>query len=198
MPNPRIIWNGNNLDLPEPPSDFVARPRAKRSLNMSSGKVHSVTLESLAWEGNLLLSRFPPAYRDFEAFVNEWYSWAVQGNQYALTRDSALVYSAAITAQVNAAVTVIVVASTTGLNIGDWIILQHATSPLYHKALISGLTGTVITCTGYPAKFIYPVGSIVRHEHYFPKVICLDDELPVREELGPVWTFDHHWREDAA
>jgi len=199
MANSRIVWNANTLDFPGPLDARSSFDRKSlRSLSMSDGKIHSTNRRLTFFEGRMVMQDFDSA--GFEAGLVAWWAWAVQGKQYAFARDSGKLYDSTAAAQVSIGDTTVQVASTTGVTVGDWMLLLSAAGLAdAHKFLVSALltTPTRIQFTGYASKYLFPVGAVVRHEHYFPKVVSLDDDYPVVEGLA-TWSLDHKFREDGA
>lgn len=196
MANPRIIWNANNLDFPEPLlSDFVAKPHSSRVLSHSDGNVASVALKSLYWEGRILLDKFTDA--QFEADLHAWFSWAVQGKQYAIARDSADVVNTTLTAAATAGDSALVVVSNAGLVVGNRYLLRNIATREEEIVRIFAFGGPNIT-TYAGIKYSHPIGAILRTIHYLPKVVSLDDDFPVVENLSLTWSLNHRFREDAA
>ena len=199
MSQARIVWNSNNLDFPD---NFVsyweAKLKARRTGETpSDGGIHGIQLSSLWFEGFLQSKNFTDS--TIEAALWAWFAWAVQGKQYAIARDLTKMYSANITAILGSGATAATVASTAGPTAGDDIYFKSLTSPDIHKARISSLGGGVtINFVGYPSKYTFASGSLVRHVDYLPKVVSLDSEFPVREENSLSWTLEHRFREDAA
>jgi hypothetical protein len=199
MANPRFIWNANNLDFPDMLSQGTAfRRKSMRSYSFSDGKIAAVARKNTFFEARIVLARFSDA--TFEAALNAWWAWAVAGNQYAFALDSGKVYNSVNGVQVNPGDTTVTVGSTSGVTAGDTMLIMSSLGLAdIHKFVVSGLLTAPprIQFTGFPSKFTFPTGSIVRHAEYFPKLVALDDDFPVEEELT-TWTLDHRCREDAA
>ena len=192
----RIVWNANNLDFPEPLlSDFVAKPHSNRAFAYSDGNVSSVALKSIFWEGRIVLDKFTDA--QFEADLHAWFSWAVQGKQYSVARDSSDVVNTTLTQAQSAGDGVLKVASGTGITVGRRYLLRNVATREEEIVTVSAIAAPDVTLDG-ALWFPHEVGDVLRTQHYLPKVVSLDDDFPVVENKTLTWTFDHRFREDAA
>ncbi len=195
MALPRFIFNSNNLDFPHRISEMRFHPMHRAVLNFSPAGLAAASFSGKQDDLVIRISRFTS--RDFYAQLLTWWQWAGQRKPFAFALDSAKVYSAGITTSSGLSATACIVADNTGISVGDYMRLINVADTGEDFLRVTGTVGsTVVNYVGFPNRFSHPTGSILRHMDYFPKLVAMDDEFPVTEEIAGTFTFDLHAKED--
>ena len=193
MANPRIVWNGNNLDFPVPPSSYRAGRRANRVLEWSDGGVAGSLLKGFWDEVRLGLSNFDS--QSFEDSLRAWWAWAGAGKQWSFALDSGNVQDRTMSSA--STTTAIFLASTAGFVAGNRYLARSATGSFEEVFTVLSITANVsLNISGAtPLKNAYVSGDVVRSLDYYPKVVSLDDQYPVARNIT-TWSLDLSFRED--
>ena len=195
MGKPRIVYDGTNLDFPNPASrPWENKPVAVRSLAISHGKVHSVDLIDQFDRGRLVLENFED--EDFERQLWAWWSWAVRGNVYQVLLDSADAVDTTLDAAAASGQAVIPLTSTVGIVIGTRYKLREAIGDEYEMIEVQSINAGIDVTAAANLKYGYVSGDTFVSRDFLPKVVSLDRVKPWRRNLT-TFTFDHLFREVA-
>lgn len=195
MANPRVVWSGNSLPFPAPPSLYEYRRKSNRNLLFSDGSVSATILRSNYDEVRCVFEKFPDA--QFERDLRAFWSYACQGKPFSFSLDTANEVNKAMTAVSQP--TGVYVPDTAGIIAGIPLLLRQASG--IKEEIVIPLT---VNPTGPPSpnfttttglKYTYAAGDIVRSRDYFPNVVALDSESPISEQIT-TWTLDLRFRED--
>ncbi len=202
----RITYDSKTIDLLIGSDGLQSDYGVERSQNRAgSGKIESIVhhhIQELSFNAHFVES----TYRDLLA----WWSWALQGNEFAFNFDSAKAVNTTLIGAAAAGSSEISLASLSGLTAGYYLIRD--TDGLTFEIVELGSTPTTITdrsdvtitdrsgaalTTSYGValedvlKFGYAEGSLFRHKDYYPAVFTLDTEFnpPKRGEY-----YEHTFR----
>lgn len=193
MPTARFVYNGINVDFTHPPTFFRAPRRANRDLVISDGGVGATNLRHQFDEIYVEFERFTdPA---IEAGLRAFWSWAARGKQYAFMLDTADVVDVALNGSAAAGQAVIPLPNTSGITVGRQYEIREAAGEEFEVITVLSIVANVSVTATTNLVYGYASGDIFRSRGYFPKVISLDSDLPVEEEITG-WSLRHRMRED--
>lgn len=195
MQNPRITWNGNGLDFPNPLTGYLAGTRSRRFLEMSDGKVHATQLRTTFDEVRVELDNFEDV--EFEAKLHAWWAWAKRGEQYAFSLDPSDQVDTTLDAAAAAGQKVVPLTVTTGIVVGSKYRLRQAADHDEEVVHVDSIAAGVSVTARDNLLFSYVGGDLFRSRGYFPKVVAVEADFPVVENRGRTFTLDHTMREDA-
>ncbi len=195
MGNPRITYDGTNLDFPNPASRPWENARnSKRTLIIADSGAHSVSLLHQFDGGRLRLENFESV--DFERELWAWWSWAVRGEVYSVALDSADVIDTTLDASAAAGQDVIPLASTAGIVVGTRYKLRETIGDEEEMIEVQSIDpGVSVTATAN-LKYGYVSGDTFVSRDFLPKVFSLDSVKPWQRNLT-TFTFDHRFHEAA-
>lgn len=194
MGNPRITFDGANLDFTQPASPgWELRPFLRRSLDFTDGKKHAAQLLSIFYRGRLQVEKFTDA--DFERKILSWWSWASRGNEYAVALDSEDQIDTTLDGSAAPAATVIPLTSTTGIVVGGRYRISEAAGHEMEEIEVQSISAGVSVTITVGLKYGYASGDLFRSRDYLPKAVNLDEEPPWKVATATTWTFDHRFQE---
>ena len=193
MANPRIVYDGTNLDFPNPASPpWEDKRDSDRNLVISHGGVHSVSLRNQFDLGRLVLENFED--EDFERELWAWWSWAVRGEAYSVALDSADVIDTTLDGAAAAGQAVIPLTSTAGIVVGTRYKLREAAGDEEEMIEVLSINAGVDVTATANLKYGYVSGDTFVSRDFLPKVVSFDSVKPWRRNLT-TFTFDHRFRE---
>lgn len=205
--HPFIVYDGTTINFPTGPAFFQKRPRSRRTLYISHGKVHSLSLRWIYDFGRLVVENFEDA--EIERQLYAWWSWAVRGNVYQVAfpdPDPLLVDDGVIETTITAVEPP--GSSLLAVTPGDGLLVKKAERYDVREAAGHAFERIATRAIASPPDFVelrrftvtkygYAPGDKITHRGFFPRAVSLDDVQP----WGPVgargFTFDHRFREVA-
>jgi hypothetical protein len=188
MPTPQITYNGRTITFPF--YIYAFQPDYPRNAiqNFAASAVAEVlnvapdVMVSLAarW-----LENANATHATFKRNMFQFFEWAAQGQPWQIALDNTKTAKTSIVAGANAGDSSIVVASTTGLAIGDQCVLRNTTALQLVK--IQNIVGTTITLVE-TLDYIFTNGSTFRHENYWPGRLLTSVKHVIQEK--PPLHFD--------
>ena len=194
MGDPRIVWNGNDLDFPHGVSDLDVRPVDQVSRQSTAGAITETLLGGTWFEGRLSIRRF--SSRGFFRNLMAWWSWARQGNQWAYAHDRTRTVDTTLDGTATAGTKTIPLASTTGIVAGNEYLVWSADRLTFEPVVVDTISAGVSVDAVDDLLNTYASGDIFRDHRYFPKVVSIDDRRPFRELPSLLVEMDMRFRED--
>lgn len=195
MSHPRIIWNGNYLDFPQPLSGFDRRRKAARETAFSaSGRAASV-FEHAFDEAEIALDAFSD--RTFFRALQAWWSWAARGKPYSFALDADDAVSLTLSGAANAGQAIVPLVSTSGIVAGRFYRLRSADSSKEEIIEAASVEENVSVTAAANLLGSYAAGDVLRSEDYFPGVVSLDEMFPAEEKPFLIFEMKHKFREVA-
>ena len=195
MGNPRIIYDGTNLDFPNRTTFFILPQKIRAVRLFSDGGIHATSVRTRFLEGILRLEKFEDL--DFERRLHKWWTWANQGLLYAVARDSSETADTTLDGAAAAAQKTIPLTSTAGITVGQDYRISEANGPNREIVKVASIVGGVSVDATDNLKYTYASADIFRAREFLPKVSNLDDAEPWQPNLGITFSFIHRFREDA-
>lgn len=194
----QIIWNGNSINFPNPLSQYRVMPATgDRVQDVSGGGVVNTNLRHTFDAVRLALDNFSDA--DFYYGMLAWWSWAVQGKQFAFALDSADKVDTTLAASAGVGAVTLTVLHDAGFTNGRRYRIRRIGEPEQEFfTLTSHSSGSPNDTLTIPAlKYSYPSGAIVRSVDYWPSMIYEGaPEFPVMENPGLTYSLSMKLRED--
>jgi len=162
-----------------------------RNQNVSgSGKTETINLygaEEIAVE-----CQFTPA--NYHSLYG-WWSWARQGKHFSFALNSNNSAKTTLDSSATAGDTVIPLTATTGIDVGDVMLLRNATNDdefeIITATSIKPSTSIKISSA---LIFSYPTSSLCRHKDYWPEALSVDESfMPSRTGI-PSTNSDAYYR----
>lgn len=165
---------------------------------MSDGKIHETSLRTTFDIVRIQLANFDDV--DFEADVLAWWAWARAGNQYAFARDLSDKIDTTLNGAAASGQKVIPLTSTAGIVVGTKYKIREAIGNYEENIHVASISAGVSVTARDNLFNSFVSGDIFRSRYYFPKMKAPKEQrdLPVVENQGRVFTFDHTMVEDAA
>ncbi len=185
---PRIIFDTDKIiDLPIGPESIIVRSRHEGSIEYSGSGVYEAVSQYGIDEIMIDVRFQEAAYRQL---YNWWWTWARHRRVFALAMDTTKMASTTLDGSAAAGQKVVPVTATTGLVAGDSIQLRSATTAAREIHLIASVSSGVSVTTTENLLGPLVSGDICRHNHYFPSLICTDEDFePKRSGLWYSHTF---------
>ena len=201
-----IVYDGTTITFPSGAAHFQKRPASLRSLLISHGKVHSVSLRQVYDVGRLIVEKFEDA--EIERQLWAWWSWAVRGNVYQVAApdpDPILAKDGIADTTVNATEPPgsiqIAVPTPDGVDfkpLERYDVSEAAGHEFERVEIKTPLRAALINLKdGTSTKYGYIAGDKIAHRSFFPRAVSLDDAQPWRRNQTTGFTFDHRFREVA-
>ncbi len=199
MGNSVITWNGNALNFPGPltRASGLDVPKAKSKVVMSDGKVHATQVTTLFYEPAIELARFDDA--EFEFKLHAWWSWALQGNQYAFAVDVNNQVDTTLDGAAASGQKVIPLTSTAGIVVGLKYLIREAAGHNFQLVHVNSISAGISVTARDNLQFSFANADIFRSRRYYPKVVNPKGNPPPpwEENPGLTWTLFHRMKEDA-
>lgn len=174
---PRIIYNGNNLDVDADSHELLERSIQQRNINRAPNGVEVINNYGYT-EIDLYIGFDLDIFRDVYTF---WWSWARLGKVFAIAMDSTKTVSTTLDASASAGSTTIPLTSTTGLSVGDECIIESDDGSKREAIKIASISSGVSVEADANLIFSFASGDTFRHHEYYPSMICIDDNwAPVK------------------
>lgn len=193
MAKPRITYDGTNLDFPKLASDWENRRASLRTLKISHGKAHAVSLRNQFDLCRLFLEHFED--KDFERQLYAWWSWAQRGEAYAVALDSADVIDTTLDGAAPAGQDVIPLTATAGIVIGNRYKIREVSGNEEEKIEVASISAGISVTATANLKYGYLSGDTFQSPEFLPKVISLDGVKPWGPSRSIAFTLDHRFRE---
>jgi len=179
MGDPRIVWNGNNLDFPGRLTGWEKHLRTDREFGRSGGGVAVVQMHHHFFEIVVEINNFDNRtfYNDLIAF----WVWAGRGEQFAFALDSAKVANLTLNGAAAAGQKDIPLADTSSVVVGDTYLLREAAGDKMEVIEVASITTNVKAVAVSNLKYGYLTGDVFRATDYFPKLKTPDADLPAEE-----------------
>lgn len=179
----RLSFDGNAVDLLPGESGLLPKYSQARSQNISG----SGARETINFYGDQVLAldfyMTPAAYRKMTA----WWSWARQGNLFALAYDSTRTASTTLASGHGAGSTGLDLTDASGIDAGDELFIQSLAADNQFEVVRVNGSGSPLPIEG-GTLLTYPSGALVRHADYFPSLISLDDKFDPKP-AGENWFY---------
>lgn len=175
-----IVWNGNVLNFPSPPSTYVGRRRSDRIMVVSQGGIPSTSLRNLwdfvdsTWE-NL-------SDRAFERSLRAWYAWAARGRPFSFSLDQADNQFTTLDGGAAAGQAAIPVTDGTGFTVGNSYLIRQDQGDEEEMIVVLTSTASLVTADAN-LKFSYGSGDVLKSRDHHGSMVLLDDDYPVDENL---------------
>lgn len=193
MGNPQMVWNGNTLAFPGPPTLYDWRLRSDRDVTVSGGRV-SATGHRISYdEVRIQLANFED--EAFAAALRAWWAWARRGKQYSFAFDSADVVDLVLNGAAAAGQADIPLANTSSVVVGRRYLLREVQGEEEETIKVASVVTNVKAVADANLKYGYLTGDIFRSLDYFPKMVSQDSDLPLTRALT-TFTLDHLMAED--
>jgi hypothetical protein len=190
---PKIVYNGVTINFPEAPTLYHYRRRSDREFGTSGGGVAGTQLHHQYDQIRLEMQNFDSAA--FEQALHPWWSWAVRGKPYAFALDDSETADTTLDGAAAAGQKVIPLTSTTGITVGKQYVIRELAGHEEELVTIASISAGVSVTAVDNLVFGYLAGDLFRSRDYFPKLVSLDDEFPVRQRIT-TWELSHEARED--
>lgn len=175
---PRIIFDSDKtIDLPIGPESILVKSRHEGSIEYSGSGVYEAVSQYGIDEIMVDVRFQEAAYRQL---YNWWWTWARHRRPFALAMDTTKMASTTLDGTAAAGQKVVPVTATTGLVAGDSIQLRSATTAAREIHLIASVSAGVSITTTENLLGALVSGDICRHNHYFPSLICTDEDFEPR------------------
>jgi hypothetical protein len=176
---PRIIYDGNNIDVLIDGNSLRVTPEAENFVNRSSsGKIETVNLyrlDTYSFEGVCKAD----AERQLYTFFHSWFS---QGKTWAFAMDKNKTASTTLDDAAAADQKTIPLTSTTGIKAGDTMILIPAAGTHREKIKVGKVNAGVSVVACDDLLFAYASGDACRYHEYFPTVKNTDKRFTVTQD----------------
>jgi hypothetical protein len=173
---PRIIFNGQAIDLPVP-YRFQAYPLPSRHVNVSPIGKQDTFLQPRVDIRVITAFDIDDIYftsAERRADLHNFRQWALKGNPWALTMNSMRTVDTTLTLDADGTDTI--VADTSGVLEGE--IYKLTNSYYYERVTVANVSGSTITLAERVLGE-YPVGSKLRDENFFPGCLRSDSRVEI-------------------
>jgi len=183
--DPEIIYAGITLDFPENISAWVRGRPAMVSQDLSAGGVSGAVFEHAFDEVEIeALTDDRDFFRDFQAF----YSHAAQKKEFSFALHNDDKIDTTLDASAASGQKDIPLTSTTDIQVGTFYRLRADNATKEEIIKVASVDPGVKVTAVDNLKFSYDSGDFFRSEDFFPRVILVDSDIPLKEtEFG---TFD--------
>jgi hypothetical protein len=185
----RIYFNDATIDfdIALPGEDF--EPEAgDRKVNRDGDGGAEIILGWVDWNLTLPMLISEDEYNKFMG----WFSWALNGQSFAIAVESTDTYNVTITGASGASEVdpkLITVSNTTGLANGDRLLLRSADRFTFEDVKVASFVASTSITTEWDMLQDYAIGATLRHYRYWPSLF-VDDMKSFRASRQEVYDVD--------
>ena len=191
--NPRIVFSGQTIGFPTPPTAYEYRRRADRESGVSGGGVAATALHHQYDQIRVLMDHFDNLA--FEQRLWAWWSWAARGKAYEFAFDDTEIKDTVLNGAAAAGQKDVPMANTSGITLGKKYVVREIAGEEEELLEVASITTNVKVTAVDNLVYGYASGDIFRARDFFPKMVSLDDDRPWIQNLT-TFTLDHSARED--
>ncbi len=164
---PVITYNSKTITFTERPVKRQVEVRIPRSIQTTISGASEV-LSQPRVDVNVRVELQAVSSPSLLRALENWWAWAMQGNDWTMTLDSTRTVYTSLTTQHAAGATVLMVASASGITTGNYYVVLGG--PSYQVIDVVSIAGTGVTI-GSALDFQFPSGSIFRDHYYWHGMI---------------------------
>lgn len=192
--NPRIVYNGQTISFPHPPTAYLYERLADVEFGVSGGGVANTALHHQYDQIRVEMDHFDN--RPFEQKLWAWWSWVVRGKAYEFALDDTETKDTVLNGAAAAGQKDLPMANTSGITVGKQYVVREIAGEEEELIEVASITTNVKVVAVDNLVYGYASGDIFRARDFFPKMVSDDKgKRPWIQNLT-TFTLDHRARED--